>query len=118
MSMLDKFVLNTKNLARQSNVGKQELFIRGPIPLKWCIKLNKIKNINAFRIASILWFFSGVHKSRRFKFCQKFCREKFGLRRESAYSGLKALEREGLITIDTNTGKNSIITIVDGQSLD
>ena len=69
----------------------------------------------ALHVALALWFVSGLTKSRTVK-PSKDRWELFGVTRDTCTSGLLALERAGLVTVERLTGRRPVICILDTPS--
>lgn len=88
-----------------------EKFLKGPIPWNWLCRASCIPG-RAFHVAIRIWHLAGLYKGKKtFALSQKILRE-LGLKRTTAYRGIASLEAEGLIKVERNPGRNSIVTIL------
>lgn len=86
-------------------------FIKGPIPVDWIAKANKIGK-SASLVGLVLWYTYGLTKNKTVVLTSKKTKE-FNLSRYIKYEGLKALEKAGLITVKRRKKQNPIVTILD-----
>lgn len=91
-----------------------EKFLKGPIPWKWLIGAARLPG-KALHVGIGLWFLAGVKRSARVKLSMSLLGD-LGVSRHSAYRGLLALERAGLVEAQRHSGRNSVVTIKDCPS--
>src|SRR5688572_11330446 len=90
---------------------KDSRFLKGPIPWNWLSKAARQPG-RALHVAVSIWFWSGILKTKTFKFSVSKMSE-LGLDRYAGYRGLNALESAGLISVDGSRGRSPIVTILD-----
>ena len=87
------------------------LFIKGPIPFDWLQKANGVGGGTGI-VAVALWFYAGLHGSKRFKIDSRLdglcC-----LTRQTRHHILKRLECRGLIKLFTRRGAYPTVEILD-----
>jgi len=86
-------------------------FLKGPIMLNWLIRAS-ILPCKTLEVGIVLWYYSGVKKSRRFGLPNKILKE-FGVNRYAKARALKQLLKAGLISMEQGTGKSPVITLLD-----
>ena len=74
-----------------------ELFLKGPIPLKWLQIAAKLPG-KSLQISIALWFRAGITKSRVIKLTNVLL-DSLGVGRFAKSRGLKYLEQAGLISV-------------------
>jgi hypothetical protein len=89
---------------------KKGHFLKGPIPMTW---LGVAANLSgkALHVAIALWFWSGIKKSKTFVLPSNTIRG-FGVSRQTCYAQLKAMEKAGLLSVKTRSGKKPEITLI------
>ena len=91
------------------------LFIKGPIPFDWLQKANVIGGSTGI-VAVALWFYAGLHGSKRFKIDSRLdglcC-----LTRQTRDHILKRLECRGLIKLFTRRGAYPTVEILDPPTM-
>jgi len=91
------------------------LFIKGPIPFDWLQKANAIGGSTGI-VAVALWFYVGLHGSKRFKIDSRLdslcC-----LTRQTRDHILKRLEYRGLIKLFTRRGSYPTVEILDPPTM-
>lgn len=88
---------------------KQAKFIKGPIPLAWIEVAAKLPG-KVLHVALAIRYLAGMNKLNPFRLSSSTLMV-FGVSRQAAYRGLKALEMAGLITVERHPGKNPVITV-------
>ena len=86
-------------------------FIKGPIPYKWLTEASRLSS-TVLRVGLILWFLSGLTKSRTVKLSNRYLKD-FGVHRVSKYGALKKLQDAGLITYEGKKGSSPIVTVIE-----
>jgi hypothetical protein len=86
-------------------------FILGPLPGDWIGRAAKLPG-KALAVALALWFAAGLAKSRTIKLTAASL-DRFVVNRYSAYRGLGALERAGLVTVERHAGRCPMVTLLD-----
>ncbi len=92
-------------------------FLQGPVPLGWLQEAMAL-GIGPLSVGIILRYLMGLKKSRSFKVG---IREIAGLIKRSwraTQRSLKALERHGLITLESHPGRKHLVTIQDKEYAD
>jgi hypothetical protein len=90
---------------------RPNLFLKGPIPLPWLAVAATLPG-KALAVGLIIWFLHGLQKTYTVKLAPSWLRH-FGVKRQAAYRGLKALENARLITVARKRGESPTVTIVD-----
>jgi hypothetical protein len=85
--------------------------LRGPIPWSWWVPASRLPG-KALQVATICWLLGGWTKSAEFELTWDD-RAEFGLSRFSAYRGLDALAQAGLIEVVHQSGRPSIVIILN-----
>jgi hypothetical protein len=88
----------------------KELFLRGPIPMKWLERAAALPG-KSLHLALALWWLDGVVKVKPFKLTGKVL-DLLHVSRDATDAGLRRLEQEGLIRVDRATGRRPLIAIV------
>lgn len=87
------------------------LFIKGPIPFDWLQRANGIGGSTGI-VAVALWFYSGLHSSKRFRIDSRLdalcC-----LTRQTRDHILKRLEYRGLVKLFPKRGAYPTVEILD-----
>jgi hypothetical protein len=91
-----------------------EKFVRGPIPLDWLCVAAKQPG-KAFQVAMGLWFRAGINNSNRMRFPMSWLNRAFSVNRTTAYRGLSALEKVGLVSVVRHRGRASIVTLLEAS---
>ena len=86
-------------------------FLKGPIPLIWLIKASCLPG-RTLEVAIVLWFLSGVKKSKVIALPNKILSE-FGVDRYAKKRALDRLEEAGLVSVSQSTGRSPIVTILE-----
>ncbi len=86
-------------------------FLKGPIPCWWLTKAAQQRG-RALHVALALWFWAGIKGSGQIALSISKL-SALGVSRFSAYRGLAALERAGLISVHRQRGRNPIVTLLD-----
>lgn len=87
-----------------------QLFIKGPIPFSWLKKANAIGGCTGI-IAVALWFYAGLHSSRRFRIDSRLD-QLCGLSRQTRDQILRRLRDHGLIKLTPKQGAYPTIEIL------
>jgi hypothetical protein len=102
-------VFNTPNPITPSKNSK--LFLKGPIPFVWLQKANSLGGSTGI-VATGLWFYVGINKSRYFKVESKL--EQFtGHTRQTRQNALKRLDAAGLIKLTNHDGSYPYVEVLD-----
>jgi hypothetical protein len=86
-----------------------EAFLRGPVPLAWIRKGAQLRG-KALAVGLALWFKAGMTGDKEIT-AGKALWERVGIGRKSAYRGLNALERAGLVLVVRHRGRCPRVTI-------
>jgi len=97
---------------RQSKA--QNPYVR-TIPLSWIYQASRLPG-KALHVGIVIWFLSGVKKSKTVKLTRKWL-SKFGIHPETGRRGLKALKRAELVHFEPSGHKSPLVTLVEHQSL-
>jgi hypothetical protein len=92
---------------------KRDHFLKGPIPMPWLISAANLPG-KALHIANALWFWSGIKKSTTFDLPLNTIRD-MGVSRQTCYAHLRAMEKAGLLSVKTRSGKKPEITLIVNQ---
>jgi len=93
--------------------GPGEKFLKGPIPWSWLSKSASLKG-QTLHVGIALWLLAGIKRSQSVALSNLVLRD-LGVSRFSGYRALHALESAGLISVYRHTGRNPVVTILDGQ---
>ena len=93
-----------------SSVKLTQPFLKGPIPLAWLAQAGTLPG-RALHVATVIWYRSGVEKSRTVSVPSKTL-EEFGVDRYAKKRALIALENAGLISVEHHHGRNPMATII------
>jgi hypothetical protein len=88
-----------------------ERFLRGPVPWPWLLAAGACTG-KALHVALALWHEAGMARSRTVPFRPARARE-FGMSRDTARRGLRALERAGLVSARQVPGRCLEVTLND-----
>lgn len=86
-------------------------FLKGPVPLVWLQNAMRLPG-KAVHVGLVLWYYSGLKRTKTLSINLSRLGE-FGLTRASATRGLKALQRTGLVLVDSHAGRKPIVTILE-----
>jgi hypothetical protein len=92
-----------------------EKFLKGPIPLNW-LGMAAAQPGKALHVGLAIWFWAGVRRSRQVPFRMLWLKTTLGVDRCSAYRGLDALERVGLVSVIRHRGRKSLVTLLDAPA--
>ena len=99
---------------RGNRIGvRRGRFLKGPVPLEWLIEAAKLPG-KSLHVGVVLWFLSGLKKSREVTFAPSRRRE-FGIGRHASYRALKCLEMAGLVRLKRKRGRAPLVTIVEAE---
>ena len=102
-------VFNPANSIKPSKNSK--LFLKGPIPFVWLQKANSLGGCTGV-VATGLWFYVGINKSRYFKVDSKL--DQFtSVTRQTRQNALKKLDIAGLIKLTNHDGSYPYVEILD-----
>ena len=91
------------------------LFVRGPIPVRWLRLLHELcsRSSSAWVVAIAVWHKVGLErgKTERLRLSTSFC-SRFGVDRFTKRRGLAALEQAGLVSVDRQPGKATVVTLL------
>ena len=97
-----------KALPRHKTGGK---FLKGPIPWDWLSMAASLPG-KALHVAIALWFHAGIKQERTVTLSGTVLKN-MGVKRNSAYRGVAALEEFGLISTIRQCGRSPIVTILE-----
>lgn len=89
-------------------------FLKGPIPLPWLTAVTGLSGKAPLAVALAVWFEAGRRKSNEVKLTTAILR-RFSVNRKAKYSGLKSLEKAGLVRVHREPRRNPVVTILDVQ---
>lgn len=96
----------------------QGKFIRGPIPLSWLNRACRLSGPKVLPVALAIWFLAGLRGREDDLNLTTAVLDQFAVTDRSSKSrALKALEKEGLIEVIRQQGKNPRITILEGVNV-
>jgi hypothetical protein len=87
-----------------------ENFLKGPVPQDWLACAAKQPG-KAFHVGVAIWFQAGIVRSRKVKLSHKALRN-WGIKRNTAYRAIAALEKAKLISVDRHRGRNPVVIIL------
>jgi hypothetical protein len=87
-------------------------FLKGPIPWAWLVEAGRLRGA-ALPVALKIWQLAGIHRAAIFEFSASRAAREVGLDDRSGHRGLRALERAGLIRMDSRKGRKPVIEILD-----
>jgi hypothetical protein len=98
-------------LSTACNSTNSKLFLKGPIPFVWLQKANSLGGSTGI-VATGLWFYVGINKSRYFKVDSKL--DQFtGHTRQTRQNALKRLDAAGLIKLTNHDGSYPYVEVLD-----
>ena len=89
---------------------KTKYFIKGPIPLSWLIKANRLGGRTS-AVATTLWFYDGINHGQEFRLTWRLD-DVTGISRQARQRALKKLESAGLIQLTIRHGASPIVRII------
>jgi len=102
-------VCNPPNSITPSKNSK--LFLKGPIPFVWLQKANSLGGSTGI-VATGLWFYVGINKSRYFKVDSKL--DQFAsVTRQTRQNAFNRLKAAGLIKLTNHDGSYPYVEILD-----
>ena len=112
-----KLALQTENDLPRSDRAPQhrkgERFLRGPIPMAWICTASKVcGHGRGLNVAIALWFLSGLNNQKATVTLKSTVLRDMGIDRHAAYRGLEKLEKAGLVSVERNTGRLPIVTLL------
>ena len=87
-------------------------FLKGPVPLDWFQEAMGL-GIGAVSVGIILWYFTGLKKSKSFKVGIADIAHLINRSWRTAHRGLNTLEHRDLITLERHPGRKHFITILE-----
>ena len=90
---------------------KKDLFLRGPIPLRWLGEAAQLPG-KTLHVALALWWLHGMSQGRSFKLTRTAL-EQFQIARDTAGDALVRLEQRGLISVERKPGRRPIVFILN-----
>jgi len=109
---LDSVQLSTQRL-RGSRRQRRGSFLKGPIPWQW-LKTASMQPGKALHVGIAIWRLAGLTASNSVRLTRGALAD-LGVQRLSAYRGVQALERAGLIVVERHRGRCPIITILESS---
>lgn len=100
----------TPPAVRKPRFRQGEKFLRGPIPWPWLSKAARLPG-QALQVGLVLWHLDGFKKTGVVDL-SRVPLEDFGVSRQAAYRGLKALEDADLVTAGRRRGRKTRVTIL------
>jgi hypothetical protein len=94
-------------------------FLKGPIPLPWLSVAARAAG-KTLHVALALWFYAGLRTTTQVNFPKGWLELEFGMDRHTAYRGLAALEKAGLVSVARHRGRASLVTLLevsDGKTI-
>ncbi len=91
-----------------------EMFLQGPIPFRWLRRAAVLPG-KGLQVALWVWHWSKVTKSDEVVVSVRKLKQGFGVGARAAARGLRALEREGLISVETHPGRSPRVRALWGQ---
>jgi hypothetical protein len=88
-----------------------ERFLKGPIPIMWLKKAMQLSG-KSVHVALVIWYLAGMKNKRQIKLTQKEL-DNFDIDRHAKYRALQALEAANLIHLESENGKNPLVTLLD-----
>ncbi len=89
---------------------KQELFLRGPIPLEWVSRAAILPG-KTLNVAIALWLLHGMAKGKPFKLTRKALKC-LNVGRDAASTALGRLEQAELVRVERRSGQSPMISLV------
>jgi hypothetical protein len=91
-------------------------FVKGPIPVEWLAKALLINSAPTVGVALVLWYLSGIHKTRTVRLSSI----DFGGWEPNRFQKSRALAQlttAGLIRVESHPGRAPVVTVLvdDGQ---
>ncbi len=86
-----------------------KLFVRGPIPWAWLTAAARLSG-RGLHVGIVLWLESGLRKSAVVALSQRRLRD-LGVDRYAGYRGLSRLEQAGLVDVERQAGRLSVVTL-------
>ena len=96
--------------AAKRNEVKGE-FLKGPIPLTWLTQASTLPGKAPLSVALATWFEVGRRRSHEITLTTAICK-RFGVNRKAKYRGLSSLEEAGLVSVQRQSRKNPIVTVL------
>ena len=100
---------------RVPRAAKGELFLRGPIPVKWLSSAARLPG-KALHAGIAIWLEAGLRNSAVVPL-SNISGQHFGLDRNSKYRALSWLEGAGLIRVERRLGRAPVVTILNQEPL-
>jgi hypothetical protein len=102
----------TQKVALKKARRRRGEFLKGPIPLGWLGRAAQLSGKAPLTVALAIWFQAGRRRSKQVRLTTPVLR-RFGVNRKAKYSGLKSLEKAGLVGVHREPKKNPVVTILD-----
>lgn len=100
----------TGAMAASNSPKKIDGFIKGPIPLVWIEQASKLPG-KSLHVGLVLWYLSGLKKTRTFSLGSKQLLA-FGIGRDAKAEALTRLASAGLIAVSQASGRAPVVTIL------
>lgn len=101
--------IKTETEKQQKKVESFERYIRGNLPLEWFLACQRI-SYAATATGLLLWYLSGVKKSKTVKVSQTHL-DKFFTSKSTFKRTISQLEKAGLVSVEREPGKAMLVTI-------
>ena len=102
-------LVSTQSIKAARNAQRSTLFIRGPLPMSWLARAARLPG-KALHVGLLLWFRVGCERSNVVRLTRRHG-DLFVLDRHTAYRGLRALERAGLVNVARHRGRCPVMTV-------
>jgi hypothetical protein len=117
----DKDVLDLDQFSGEALIGTEDPvadrsrkrvvpFLKGPVPMRWLERAARLSG-KALVVGIGLWHLSGLTCKTEIRATGTLWK-RLGISRQAVYRGLRALEREGLISVVRHPGQNPIVTLI------
>jgi hypothetical protein len=90
--------------------------LKGPIPLAWLSAAVRLRGKAATAVALAIWFEAGRKRSMCIRLTTPIL-ARFCVKRKAKYSGLRALERAGLVRVERVPHQNPEVSILEMEPI-
>jgi len=106
--ILEQSMVQSTRIPRHRSNGH---FLKGPIPLNLINRATRLPG-KAWHVYAAIWYLVGIKRHSTVNLTNTAL-DQFNVSRDSKYRALKALEKEGLVTVVRTNGKNAQVTLMD-----
>ena len=89
-----------------------DLFLKGPIPLSWLLRVMELPGKSPLAVSLAIWFKAGIEKRRTIRITGRLLNQ-FHIHPDTSRRALSKLEAAHLVTVDRHAGRCPIVTLLE-----